>query len=161
MFKKQSDAPAPTMFRAESEPRPTKGTSVLGPTLTFRGGELSVDEDLIIEGTVEGKIAHQNHHLTIGKNGRVKADVKARLITVYGTIEGNLHGDEGVQVMASARVTGNVVAPRVSIETGARFEGSITTKEAPSVAARVAAPDAPRGGSSEAAALAILGAGGR
>jgi len=125
------------------------------------GGELSVDEDLIIEGTVEGKIAHQNHHLTIGKNGRVKADVKARLITVYGTIEGNLQGDEGVQVMASARVTGNVVAPRVSIETGARFEGSITTKETPSVAARVAAPDAPRGGSNEAAALAILGAGGR
>jgi cytoskeletal protein CcmA (bactofilin family) len=161
MFKKQSDAPAPTMFRAESEPRPTKGTSVLGPTLTFRGGELSVDEDLIIEGTVEGKIAHQNHHLTIGKNGRVKADVKARLITVYGTIEGNLHGDEGVQVMASARVTGNVVAPRVSIETGARFEGSITTKEAPSVAPRVAAPDAPRGDAPETPMLAKLGAGGR
>lgn len=161
MFKKQSDAPAPTMFRTESEPRPTKGTSVLGPTLTFRGGELSVDEDLIIEGTVEGKIAHQNHHLTIGKNGRVKADVKARLITVYGTIEGNLQGDEGVQVMASARVTGNVVAPRVSIETGARFEGSITTKETPSVAARVAAPEAPRGGSAEAPTFVKLGSGGR
>jgi cytoskeletal protein CcmA (bactofilin family) len=149
MFKKQSELPAATTFRAESEARGGKGTSVLGPTLTFRGGELSVDEDLIIEGTVEGKIAHQNHHLTIGKNGRVKADVKARLITVYGTIEGNLHGDEGVQVMASARVVGNVVAPRVSIETGARFEGSITTKEAQSVAARAAAPETPRAGSPE------------
>lgn len=164
MFKKQSELPAATTFRAESEARGSsgsKGTSVLGPTLTFRGGELSVDEDLIIEGTVEGKIAHQNHHLTIGKNGRVKADVKARLITVYGTIEGNLHGDEGVQVMASARVTGNVVAPRVSIETGARFEGSITTKDAPSVAARTAPPETPRASSPEAPMLAKLGSGGR
>ena len=96
MFKKQNDAPAATSFRMEPEMRPAKGTSVLGPTLTFKGGELSSDEDLIIEGTVEGKIAHQNHHLTIGKNGRVKADVRARLITVYGTVEGDLRGDEGV-----------------------------------------------------------------
>jgi cytoskeletal protein CcmA (bactofilin family) len=51
--------------------------------------------------------------------------------------------------MASARVVGNVVAPRVSIETGARFEGSITTKEAQSVAARAAAPETPRAGSPE------------
>jgi cytoskeletal protein CcmA (bactofilin family) len=161
MFKKQSEPSPATMFRAESEPRATKGTSVLGPTLTFRGGELTVDEDLIIEGTVEGKIAHQNHHLTIGKNGRVKADVKARLITVYGSIEGNLHGDEGVQIMASARVIGNVVSPRVSLESGARFEGSIATKEQASAAARVATPEPPRGGSVEAPMLAKLGSGGR
>jgi cytoskeletal protein CcmA (bactofilin family) len=132
MFKKSSEASTFNTFRAESEPRPSKGTSVLGPTLTFKGGELSSDEDLIIEGTVEGKIAHHNHHLTIGKSGRVKADVKARLITVYGAIEGNLQGDEGVHIMASSRVVGNVSAPRVSLEPGARFEGSIVTKEAPS-----------------------------
>jgi cytoskeletal protein CcmA (bactofilin family) len=141
MFKKQSDAPMATSFRIEAEPRgPAKGVSVLGPTLTFRGGELSSDEDLIIEGTVEGKIAHQNHHLTIGKNGRVKANVRARLITVYGTVEGDLHGDEGVQITATARVIGNVVAPRVSLESGARFEGSITTKDN-SNAAEVASPE--------------------
>lgn len=127
MFKKQNDAPAATSFRMEPEMRPSKGTSVLGPTLTFKGGELSSDEDLIIEGTVEGKIAHQNHHLTVGKNGRVKADVRARLITVYGTIEGDLRGDEGVHITATAHVVGNVVSPRVSIESGARFEGSVTT----------------------------------
>ncbi|HSC13814.1 MAG TPA: polymer-forming cytoskeletal protein [Gammaproteobacteria bacterium] len=144
MFKKQSDAPTATSFRIEaaSETRPaTKGVSVLGPTLTFRGGELSSDEDLIIEGTVEGKIAHQSHHLTIGKNGKVKANVRARLITVYGTVEGDLHGDEGVQITATAHVIGNVVAPRVSLEPGARFEGSITTKDDSRAAARVASPD--------------------
>ena len=141
MFKKQSDPPMTTSFRVESETRSSKGVSVLGPTLTFRGGELSSDEDLIIEGTVEGKIAHQNHHLTIGKNGRVKANVRARLITVYGTIEGDLHGDEAVQITATARVIGNVVAPRVSLESGARFEGSITTKEDSRAAARATPAD--------------------
>ena len=144
MFKKQSDASAATSFRIEAatEPRQApKGVSVLGPTLTFRGGELSSDEDLIIEGTVEGKIAHQNHHLTIGKNGKVKANVRARLITVYGTVEGDLHGDEGVQIAASARVIGNVVAPRVSLEPGARFEGSITTREDSRAASRATAAD--------------------
>ena len=155
MFKKQSDAPA-TSFRIEaatSEPRQApKGVSVLGPTLTFRGGELSSDEDLVIEGTVEGKIAHQSHHLTIGKNGKVKANVRARLITVYGTVEGDLHGDEGVQIAASARVIGNVVAPRVSLEPGARFEGSITTKDDSRSAARPTTADP---------ADAILGAGAR
>ena len=147
MFKKHNDAPTATSFRIEAaaaEPRQApKGVSVLGPTLTFRGGELSSDEDLIIEGTVEGKIAHQSHHLTIGKNGRVKANIRARLITVYGTVEGGLHGDEGVEISASARVTGNVVGPRVTLEGGATFKGSITTGDDLRAAARPApAPQA-------------------
>ena len=145
MFRKQSDAPTATSFRIESptETRPSKGVSVLGPTLTFRGGELSSDEDLIIEGTVEGKIAHQSHHLTIGKSGRVKANVRARVITVYGSVEGDLHGDEGVQISATAHVIGNVVAPRVSLESGARFEGSITTRDESRTAARILAEEDP------------------
>ena len=146
MFKKQSEAPTASSFRLDSaaDSRPaSKGVSVLGPTLTFKGGELSSDEDLIIEGTVEGKIAHQNHHLTIGKNGRVKANIRARLITVYGNVEGDLHGDEGVQISATARVIGNVVSPRVSLESGARFEGSITTKDEPRAAPRPAPVEAP------------------
>jgi cytoskeletal protein CcmA (bactofilin family) len=132
MFRKQNDAPTANSFQMDASPErrpaaPPKGVSVLGPTLSIKGGELSFDEDLIIEGTVEGKIAHQGHHLTIGKNGRVKANIRARLITVYGTVEGDLHGDEGVEISASARVTGNVVGPRVTLEGGATFKGSITT----------------------------------
>jgi cytoskeletal protein CcmA (bactofilin family) len=144
MFKKSSD-PAPAAFLMESSnaPRPTKGVSVLGPTLTFRGGELSSDEDLVIEGTVEGKIAHQNHHLTIGKQGKVKANVRARLVTVFGTIEGDLHGDEGVHIAATASVTGNVVSPRVCIENGARFQGSISTKDVSPASSRSASGEAP------------------
>ena len=142
MFKKSSETP-PTAFRMESDARPAKAPSVLGPTLTFRGGELSCDEDLVIEGTIEGKIAHHNHHLTIGKQGKVKADVRAKRITVHGTIEGDLHGDEGVHISATAHVHGNVVTPRVSLEEGARFQGSIVTKDAPASAARAPAADAP------------------
>jgi cytoskeletal protein CcmA (bactofilin family) len=156
MFKKQSDAPTASSFHIEAPAKEArqapKGVSVLGPTLTFRGGELSSNEDLVIEGTVEGKIAHQSHHLTIGKTGKVKANVRARLITVYGTVEGDLHGDEGVQIAATAHVIGNVVAPRVSLEPGARFEGSITTRDDTRGAARPTQADP---------ADAILGGGNR
>jgi cytoskeletal protein CcmA (bactofilin family) len=143
MFRRQNDAPTANSFQIQAAPEkrpaaPPKGVSVLGPTLSIKGGELSFDEDLIIEGTVEGKIAHQGHHLTIGKNGRVKANIRARLITVYGTVEGDLHGDEGVEISASARVTGNVVGPRVTLEGGATFKGSITTGEDLRAAARSA-----------------------
>ena len=132
MFKRQNDAPTANSFKIDAAPErrpaaPQKGVSVLGPTLSIKGGELSVEVDLIIEGTVEGKIAHQGHHLTVGKNGRVKANIRARLITVYGTVEGDLHGDEGVEISASACVTGNVAGPRVTLEGGATFKGSITT----------------------------------
>ena len=148
MFRKQNDAPTANSFQMDASPErrpaaaPPKGVSVLGPTLSIKGGELSFDEDLIIEGTVEGKIAHQGHHLTIGKNGRVKANIRARLITVYGTVEGDLHGDEGVEISASARVTGNVVGPRVTLEGGATFKGSITTGDDLRATARPA-PAAP------------------
>ena len=99
--------------------------SVIGPTLTFKG-EISADEDLVIEGTIEGTIAHHKHSLTIGKEGRVRADIHARLIAVEGTMQGDLHGDEAVILRSSARVTGNIFTPRVVIEDGAVFTGSVT-----------------------------------
>jgi cytoskeletal protein CcmA (bactofilin family) len=131
MFNKTKDEAAPVVMK-----KSPRGQSVLGPTLTFRGGELSSDEDLIIEGTVEGRIAHQSHQLTIGKTGKVKADVHARIIIVEGTIEGDLQGDEGVHIGRTGRVVGNVSSPRISIEDGATFEGSITTLKASPAAAQ-------------------------
>ena len=156
MFKKSSEVSPATSFRMESEsarPVSTKGVSVLGPTLTFKGGELSSDEDLVIEGTVESRIAHQGHHLTIGRQGKVKADVRARVITVHGSIEGDLHGDEAVHIAATAHVLGNVVAPKVAIENGARFQGSIMTKEVAPGAVRSPSADATRAPSADAATV--------
>ena len=120
MFNKTTAA---TQTRIE----PSTGSSVLGPTLQFIGGQLSSDEDLIIEGTVEGTIAHQSHQLMIGKTGQVKADVHARIIIIEGKLEGNMRGDEAVHLRSTARVTGDITSPRISIEDGASFEGLIKT----------------------------------
>jgi cytoskeletal protein CcmA (bactofilin family) len=103
------------------------GPSVIGPTLQFIGGQLSSGEDLIIEGVVEGVIDHQSHHLRIGQSGKVKADVHAGVIIVEGKLEGNMKGDEAVEICSTAHVIGDIVAPRVSIADGANFEGHIKT----------------------------------
>lgn len=115
--------------KAQTKSSPAIASSVIGPTLSFTGGKLSSDEDLIIEGTVEGTIAHQNHQLTIGETGKVKADVHARVIIVEGTMEGDMQGDEAVHIRSTARVIGNVISPTVSIETGASFDGNVKTSQ--------------------------------
>ncbi len=116
MFSKSKDA--------EPEMKPSTTVSVLGPTLTFKG-ELSADEDLIIQATVEGSIAHHTKNLTIGEHGRIKADINASVIVVEGTVEGDLNGDDAVIIKSTGRVNGNVTAPRITLEDGASFNGRI------------------------------------
>ena len=105
--------------RAEAAPR----ASVLGPTLRFRG-ELSAQEDLIVQGSVEGSITH-TQSLTIGTDGSMKGDVRARVIVIDGKVEGDLYATESVNIRATAKVKGNVFAPRVGISEGAFFQGQI------------------------------------
>jgi cytoskeletal protein CcmA (bactofilin family) len=97
--------------------------SVLGPTLRFRG-ELSAQEDLIIQGSVEGSITH-TQSLTVGTDGSMKGDIRARVIVIDGKVEGDLYATESVNVRATAKVKGNVFAPRVGITEGAFFQGQI------------------------------------
>lgn len=97
--------------------------SVLGPTLKFRG-ELSAQEDLIIQGSVEGSITH-TQSLTVGTDGTMKGDIRARIIVVDGKVEGDLYATESVTIRATAKVKGNVFAPRVGITEGAFFQGQI------------------------------------
>src|ERR1700748_2026269 len=97
--------------------------SILGPTLYFKG-DLSAEEDLLIQGRVEGSVTH-TQRLTVGAQGTVKADIKAQLIVVEGTVDGDLHAEKSVVVKETARVSGNIVAPKVSISEGANFSGSI------------------------------------
>jgi cytoskeletal protein CcmA (bactofilin family) len=107
------------------EPRPAEAprASVLGPTLRFRG-ELSAQEDLIIQGSVEGSITH-TQSLTVGTDGTMKGDIRARVIIVDGKVEGDLYATESVNIRATAKVKGNVFAPRVGITEGAFFQGQI------------------------------------
>ena len=97
--------------------------SILGPTLRFRG-ELSAQEDLIIQGSVEGSITH-TQSLTVGTDGSMKGDIRARVIVVDGKVEGDLYATESVNIRATAKVKGNIFAPRVGITEGAFFQGQI------------------------------------
>jgi len=114
----------------------TRSVSVIGPTLIFKG-ELSANEDLIIEGEIEGKIAHQDKNLTVGKNGRVKADIHAQQIEILGRVDGDIRGDDIVKLAKTAIVNGNIQCGRISMEDGAHFSGSITMEtRAPKPVAR-------------------------
>lgn len=97
--------------------------SVLGPTLFFKG-ELTAEEDLLIQGRVEGSITH-TQRLTVGVQGTVKANIRAQLIIVEGTVDGDLQADKSVFVKETAKVVGNIFAPSVSIMEGAAFSGNI------------------------------------
>ena len=110
---------APEARAPEAAPR----ASVLGPTLRFRG-ELSAQEDLIIQGSVEGSITH-TQSLTVGTDGSMKGDIRARVIVIDGKVEGDLYATESVNIRAAAKVKGNVFAPRVGITEGAFFQGQI------------------------------------
>ena len=96
---------------------------MLGPSLRFRG-ELSAQEDLIIQGSVEGSITH-TQSLTVGTDGSMKGDIRARVILIDGKVEGDLYATESVTIRATAKVKGNVFAPRVGITEGAFFQGQI------------------------------------
>jgi len=97
--------------------------SILGPTLYFKG-DLSAEEDLLIQGRVEGSISH-TQRLTVGAQGTVKANIQAQLIIVEGTVDGDLQAEKSVVVKDTAKVCGNIYAPSVSISEGANFSGSI------------------------------------
>lgn len=99
-------------------------TSVLGPTLRFKG-ELHADEELLIKGRIEGSITH-SQRLTVCAEGVVKANIKAQMIAVEGTVDGDLNAEKSVQVQESARINGNIRAPSVAIVEGAHFNGNIT-----------------------------------
>jgi cytoskeletal protein CcmA (bactofilin family) len=121
--------PAPTPRGTEARayevraPEPAVRASVLGPTLRFRG-ELSAQEDLIIQGSVEGSITH-TQSLTVGTDGSMKGDIRARVIVIDGKVEGDLYATESVSIRATAKVKGNLFAPRVGITEGAFFQGQI------------------------------------
>ena len=96
---------------------------VIGKGL-FIKGELHGEEDLVIEGSVEGTITMQKS-LTIETGGRIKADIETENLTINGEMHGNIVATESVSINTNAKVVGNVRAPRVIIEDGARFKGSV------------------------------------
>jgi cytoskeletal protein CcmA (bactofilin family) len=148
MFKKKSEervetaepaAPPKPAVKAPDPDVRKRNVSVIGPTLKFRG-ELSANEDLVIEGEIEGTIAHQDKNLTIGRQGRVHADIHASVVDILGEVEGDVRGDELVKLHKSAVVRGNLYAPRIVMEDGATFTGSVDMARAPAPRSAVASP---------------------
>jgi len=98
--------------------------AVIGPGIKI-DGEITGKEDLIVEGQVNGKIKLDSHQVDIGKDGQVSADITARVIKIAGEVHGDLNGTEKVVIAGSGNVRGNIVAPRMTLEDGAIFKGSI------------------------------------
>lgn len=128
MFKRgqenDSSVTRPPLRIGQQPPVRSKNVSVIGPTLVFKG-ELSADEDLVIEGTIEGTIAHHKKNLTIGPKGRVTADIHASSVLVEGELNGDIHSDGMVSLAAGAAVNGNVYCTRLVMEDGAQFNGKV------------------------------------
>ncbi len=117
--------------------RPLEGGAVsLGKSIVVKG-ELNGSEDLVIEGQVEGKIEFKQHVLTVGPNGKVKAQIFAKTVIVLGEVVGNITASEKVDIRDNGSVDGDIVSPRVAIAEGAHFRGSIDMQRTP-VAARPA-----------------------
>jgi cytoskeletal protein CcmA (bactofilin family) len=100
------------------------GADCVGTGLRIKG-ELSGDEDLLVEGTVEGPIRLAGHKLTIGISGKLTSDVIAREIVVHGSVKGNMRATERIEIMKKGSVVGDLTTARILIEDGASFKGSI------------------------------------
>ena len=109
-------------------PRPStpmaRNWACLGSTLTIKG-EISGDEDLQIDGKVEGPISLPGHRLTIGRTAHLSSEVKARDVIVYGTASGNLRARDRVEIKKDGEVMGDITAARISVEDGAYLKGRI------------------------------------
>ncbi len=96
----------------------------IGKSVVIKG-ELNGSEDLTIEGQVEGTIQLRDHVLTIGANGKIKAQVFAKAVIIQGEVVGNVTASERVEIKDNGSVDGDIVSPRVAIAEGAHFRGSV------------------------------------
>ncbi|WP_226648654.1 bactofilin family protein [Microbulbifer variabilis] len=98
--------------------------SVLGQGINFRG-ELIGTEDLHVEGTVDGTVIMVGHNLSVGTGGAVTANIHAKNIVVEGTLDGDALADELIEIRNTAQVNGNLIAPRIKLDDGGKFRGSM------------------------------------
>jgi cytoskeletal protein CcmA (bactofilin family) len=97
---------------------------MIGPSITIKG-EVSGEEDLLIQGRVEGTINLSSNQVSVGESGEVSANIQAKNVKIDGKVTGDITGIEKVVISKSGNVRGNIIAPRVILEDGALFKGSI------------------------------------
>lgn len=145
---KPEPAPAPSPARTASSGAapvaPTRtverkgGQALIGKSLKIKGA-ISGHEDLYVDGEIEGTVELEENSLTVGPNGIVNADVKARDIKVLGKLTGNVRAGERVEISKTGSVEGDLTTTRIVIEDGAVFRGSIDIVKADQVGSRPAA----------------------
>ena len=126
--------PAATPVPRDREREGKRDMANIGKSITING-DLTGEEDLVIEGKVEGKVTLPNSVLTIGANGTIKAEVQAKSVVVIGRVSGNVRGTERVEIQATGIVEGDVIAPRLIVAEGAVVNGSIQMTTKPGAAA--------------------------
>ena len=132
-----NEAPGNPVYSSE----PSKGGRIvnIGPSIQIKG-ELQGNEDLTIDGRVEGKIELRDHNLTIGPNGKIKADLHANTIVIAGDVQGNAYAKERVEIAPTGRLNGDIASPRITIADGAHFKGSVDMERAGEAARKTSAP---------------------
>ena len=135
----QAAAPAPQP--AETRRQIETDVVNIGKSVVIKG-ELNGSEDLTVEGHVEGKIELKDHVLTIGPNGKIKAQVFAKAVIVLGEVNGNISASEKVDIRDGGSVDGDIVSPRVAIAEGAHFRGSVDMNRKGAPAQPAAQPQA-------------------
>ena len=128
----------------------------IGKSVVIKG-ELSGSEDLTIEGHVEGRIELRDNVLTIGPNGKIRAEVFSKSVIVLGEVTGNITASEKVDIRDNGSVDGDITSPRVAIAEGAHFRGSVDMQRG-SAAAKTQAPGKPAQATTTAASPAATSA---
>lgn len=153
MWKKDDDSAAQDTPTAEQEdagePEPGAASpeaATIGPSITI-DGDVSGDEDLLIHGRVDGSVDLRQQSVTVGREGRVNADITGRVVIVEGEVEGDLEADEQIILRSAARVEGDLTSPRVVLEDGANFKGLVDMRNPSGESGREGRPSAGRSGS--------------
>ena len=118
-------APAPTPAKASSALKTgSRKPATIGSSIVIHG-DVTGEEDLIVDGAIEGTVNFKDNNLVVSENGRVTANINARIIRVDGQVKGELYGSEQVIISPSGKVKGDIRAPRVVLEDGCTFKGSV------------------------------------
>jgi cytoskeletal protein CcmA (bactofilin family) len=125
MFSKREDEPIrPAAAPHAALPPHRELPAGIGPSISIVG-DVTGDEDLTILGRVRGKIDLPQHTVTIGESGHIDGDIHAKVVTVAGEVHGNLVGGEQILLRKTATMLGTLSSPRVGLEEGCRFRGSV------------------------------------
>lgn len=134
MWSKRESTPEPVSPPAPSPPPETRSERAsIGPSISIVG-EVTGGEDLVILGRVEGKVSLPQHAVSVGRSARLTADVEAKVVSVEGEVRGHVRAAEQILIRKTATMLGDLKAPRVGLEDGCRFKGSVDmeTSERPS-----------------------------